>query len=268
MTMIAHAPRWRAALLLLLIAQGSVTASATETITSAAAIKRTPCVQAFAANENTQLMALCSSEAEQGSYIAAFLLANLLIADNPRLAKDPAEAYRLYARAAKLAAQAGPQPSAQWILGTLTIEGRGTRKDINFGLEQLWQAAKANYVPAFRQLGLIYSRGIELGRYTHGQDLRPDPAKAFQYFLRAGQRGDRIAQAQLAAAHKSGLGVPVNKVKAYAWYSVLAAGGDEEGRQQIQKLQTKLTPSQLAKAQAMSRQLLTAYGSGKGVYDY
>lgn len=226
-----------------------------------------PCIQAFDDNKNDQLLSLCSEEVKQGSYVAALLLANLLVADNPRLSKDPAQAYRLYAKAAELAAAKRTEPKAQWVLGVLSLDGRGTRRDPNFGVGQLWQAAKMDYVPALRQLGLVYAHGIST-RYAYGPDIRKDPEKAFRYFLRAASLGDVIAQQQLAAAYVTGSGTAVDLIKAYSWYAVLTSGGDEYGRQQKIKLARKLNAGQIARAEAMGKQFLNACGTGKQLYDY
>ena len=49
--------------------------------------------------------------------------------------------------------------------------------------------------------------------------------------------------------------VPEDDVAAYAWYSVAAASGNDDGRKNRDIIKDDLTPSQLEKGQVMAREI-------------
>jgi TPR repeat protein len=55
--------------------------------------------------------------------------------------------------------------------------------------------------------------------------------------------------------YRMGDGVPEDDVAAYAWLSVAAASGHDEGRKYRDIIKGILTPSQLEKGQVMAREI-------------
>jgi TPR repeat protein len=52
-----------------------------------------------------------------------------------------------------------------------------------------------------------------------------------------------------------GTGVPTNYVLAYAWFNVAAASGDEGATNSRSRVETGMTPSQIAEAQQLSTEI-------------
>jgi hypothetical protein len=55
--------------------------------------------------------------------------------------------------------------------------------------------------------------------------------------------------------YDKGEGVPEDDVAAYAWFSVAAASGEDDGRKNRDSIKGILTPSQLEKGQVMAREI-------------
>jgi TPR repeat protein len=55
--------------------------------------------------------------------------------------------------------------------------------------------------------------------------------------------------------YATGEGVPEDDVAAYAWLSVAAASGHDDGRKNRDRIKRDLTPSQLDRGQVMAREI-------------
>ncbi len=73
-----------------------------------------------------------------------------------------------------------------------------------------------------------------------------------KWFRTAAEQGDAYAQVNLGFMYGTGEGVPMNYVKAYMWYSLAKAQGDENAAGFLDILKTPMTPSQITKAQALA----------------
>lgn len=130
------------------------------------------------------------------------------------------------------------------------LNGEGIPQDYSKAVEWLHKAAEQGNTNAQGLLGAIYAEG---------KGVPQDYRKATQWFRESAEHGNAIAQGQLGAAYLVGRGVPQDYVLGYAWLNVAAVNGDKD-TQRIRDIATsKMTPSQLEEAQALSRKYFEMY---------
>lgn len=79
--------------------------------------------------------------------------------------------------------------------------------------------------------------------------------RAAQCWLSAAKRGSSSAQARLGALQVVGLGLPKDRVQAFAWLNLAASAGDQEVIALRDNLASQLDPAQIAVGEALSRDL-------------
>lgn len=153
-----------------------------------------------------------------------------------------------------------------YLAGLRALE-QGRRDD---GLYLLEQAAVAGSIPAqlkygeltpgqpgekwlraaVRQGSLPATEVLAQRYYDDGSYRR-----AAQCWLAAAKRGSSSAQALLGALQVVGLGLPKDRVQAYAWLNLAASSGDPEVLALRDNLAEQLDPGQQAAGEALSREL-------------
>lgn len=103
---------------------------------------------------------------------------------------------------------------------------------------------------AVRQ-GSLPATEVLAQRYYDGKEYR----RAAQCWLVAAKRGSSSAQARLGALQVVGLGLPRDRVQAYAWLNLAASAGDPEVLALRGNLAEQLDPAQQAEGEALSREL-------------
>ena len=99
--------------------------------------------------------------------------------------------------------------------------------------------------------------------YRQGYGVPVDHAEAARWFLRGAAKGDPQSQYYLGKMAEKGQGVEQDLATAYMWFS-LSAKNDPNPRdaaytrEEIKKLERKMTPEQIAKA----KQLASAWKPG------
>lgn len=83
-------------------------------------------------------------------------------------------------------------------------------------------------------------------RYARGDGVPQDDAEAIKWFQKAADQKDAMSQYCLGEMYEKGLGMPVDPVKAYQWYCLAASQGIREAENARHRLQTNLTPEQMA----------------------
>ena len=68
--------------------------------------------------------------------------------------------------------------------------------------------------------------------------------------------GNPSAQYNIGICYDAGLGVPEDRMTAYAWLNIAAANGDTRAKSHKTKLAKKMSRKQIDKAQALSREML------------
>jgi len=94
---------------------------------------------------------------------------------------------------------------------------------------------------------LLFLLVIGFSGGVSGQD-----ASDFEETKRLAEQGHASAQQNLGVKYESGRGVPQNNVRAYVWYSVAAAQGNEDARTNRDIISERLTPEQRARGQDMA----------------
>ena len=93
---------------------------------------------------------------------------------------------------------------------------------------------------------------------------RGDYASAFREFRALAEQGYALAQSYLGFMYANGEGVPEDDVRAYAWINLAAVQGNEYAERSRAMLRQRMTPAQIAEAQALSRRLAARIESGSG----
>jgi hypothetical protein len=99
--------------------------------------------------------------------------------------------------------------------------------------------------------------------YHTGAGVKKDYQKAFYWYKKAAEQGITAAQANLGVMYAKGTGTKQDYVKSYAWYSVAASALsiDKVGSALwgIDYLATQMTPDQLTKAKALTKEYEKKY---------
>ena len=147
------------------------------------------------------------------------------------------------------------------------------KNDPKAGMDWLKKAAEQNYIPAFNQLGLMYSigRGAEEddaeariwyekgalagdpeAQYNLASNLREElPSKAFHWYETAALQGHAGSQFMLGLGYEFGVGTLQNYTLAHMWYNLANANG-EDAASSLGRLQKVMTPSAIESAQVMA----------------
>ena len=83
---------------------------------------------------------------------------------------------------------------------------------------------------------------------------RRDYATAVRLIRPLAEQGNANAQYDLGTFYDNGLGVPLDKVRAYMWFSLSAAQGREGAAAFRDLIARRMTPAQIAEAQTLARE--------------
>jgi localization factor PodJL len=153
---------------------------------------------------------------------------------------DKAAAIGWLARAAN-----SGEPVAQYRLGTLYGEGRGTAVSPDKAFHWYFAAAQGGNRKAMSNLALAYAQGTGTAK---------NPVEAARWFSKAAQLGLVDAQFDLAVLYERGLGVPQSLMDAYRWYLIAAKSGDKESKDRIEALASQLSPEDRSAAETAAVQ--------------
>lgn len=188
----------------------------------------------------TQAITWLGKAAEQGHAGAQNNL-GLSYAKGQGVPKDEIHAAAWYRKAAEQG-----HAEAQNNLGLMYLLGRGVQKDGEQALAWFLKAAGQENANAYNNLGIMLEDG--LGGFVK------DYAEAASWYRKAAMQGLAFAQRNLARLYHKGLGVKQSSVTAYAWMNLAAAGGHENAPDDRDQIAAELSPADLQKAQALSRQ--------------
>jgi localization factor PodJL len=153
-------------------------------------------------------MARVIALADNGNAAAQTVLAMDFLKGNGVAGDDKA------ARRWSLAAAVQGQPVAQYLLGTLYLEGD---KNESEAVRWFQAAADQGNIKAMHNLAIAYAEGL---------GVEKDPAQAVLWFVRAAQQGYRDSEFDLAVLYERGLGVPQSARVALKWYLIAGTRGD------------------------------------------
>lgn len=181
--------------------------------------------------------------AVQGNANAQFYL-GVMYNDGRGVPQDYEQALHWYRRAAERGVA-----EAQLNLGVMYNAGRGVPQDYGQALHWFRRAAERGLASAQFNLGMMHEEG---------QGVPQDYALSLYWYRQAAAQGHAGAQNNLGVMHEHGQGVPQDYVNAYFLYN-LAAARSPAGRERERavrnrdRMAARLTPAQLAEAQARAR---------------
>jgi TPR repeat protein len=118
----------------------------------------------------------------------------------------------------KKAAEQG-NSEAQYQLGHLYRQGKGTTKNIEESFKWIKKSAEQGYIKAQYNLGLMYASGYGIAQNNQ---------EAIKWYQKAAEQGNPEAQYFLGRMYYQGKGVTQNNQEAIKWYKV-AAGNKGHG---------------------------------------
>ena len=89
--------------------------------------------------------------------------------------------------------------------------------------------------------------------YVEGRGVPQDYAEAVNWYRKAANQGDAMAQYNLGSMYADSQGVPQDYVRAYMWFSLSAAQGDKDAGKYRDLAAPRMTPAQIAEAQKLAR---------------
>lgn len=124
-----------------------------------------------------------------------------------------------------------------------------------------------DYATALKQWQPLAEKGNAMAQfnlallYFDGKGVPQDFAEAAQWFEKAADRGYTRAQRNLGEMYAIGQGVKKDFVQSYKWLSLCAASGNETCAQHRDWVAKKLKGSQLSAAQRLTREWKPKSGS-------
>lgn len=144
------------------------------------------------------------------------------------------------------------QPRAQYAVAYMTINGEGTEKNVQKGLELMKVAGSNGSRDAQKVLGF---------RYLDGNGVVRDYVEAAKWLEMAAADKDQSPDAPvhmirnaLGVLNEYGWGRDKDDVVAYAWYNIAAAGNYKKAKENLARVEKRLKPEDLQEAQALSRE--------------
>ena len=89
--------------------------------------------------------------------------------------------------------------------------------------------------------------------YADGYGVPEDDAGAVRWYRLAADQGDADAQYNLGWMYDNGEGVLRDNVTAHMWFNIAGANGAEDGRDNREKIEWKMTPADISEAQKRAR---------------
>jgi TPR repeat protein len=143
--------------------------------------------------------------------------------------------------------------AAQLALGQAHVSGKGATKDPKAAIEWLTKAADQRNLEAQLALGKLY-----LG----GSGVPKNGIESAKWYRLAADQGSTTAQIQLARMHLAGTGVSKDEVEACKWAKIAFVKGDKQAKGLLEHLYQKLDGQQVAKAEALAREILDRKPAG------
>lgn len=129
---------------------------------------------------------------------------------------------------------------AQYAVGALFAEGRGTTQDLSTAFDWWLQAAAQSHVRAQFNVAAMYKNGVGVGQ---------NEVEAAHWISAAANLGDRDSQVQLSQFYRDGFGVGQNPVTAYMWLEIARLGGHPSIAKALKASASLLSEEQIIEAQ-------------------
>jgi len=130
--------------------------------------------------------------------------------------------------------------------GAAYLSGSAGFKDAEKAAQLFRQAAELDHPAGQFMLGRLYETGEGVTRSF---------AAALEWYTKSANQGFGPAAMVMGDLYSDGLGVKQDLIEALAWYRVAAGAGQELAENRCQALERKLTPDQIAQAQAKAQKV-------------
>jgi TPR repeat protein len=95
--------------------------------------------------------------------------------------------------------------------------------------------------------------------YQHGESIPKDAAQAVAWNRNAAEQGYAEAQYNLGVMYEHGEGVPKDLVQAHKWVSLAASSGRPKAREVLTRMERDMTKKQQAEADKLAREWYEAH---------
>jgi len=142
----------------------------------------------------------------------------------------------------KLKAKAGDLDAMDrlcgWYIDGLKINGRvAVEKSPRKSLELARKLAEADHVSGYWYMGVFYTYGLKAALRepdkNHEILIKPDPAKRFEWLLKAAEKGKAEAQLAIGQCFEGATGTKLDYKKSMHWYRKAFDQGDRRGAHAI-----------------------------------
>ncbi len=134
--------------------------------------------------------------------------------------------------------------------------GVAIAQDYDAGLKAFqagdFQTALKEWKPLADQ-GHAYAQNNLGWMYASGEGVVEDDAEAAGWYRLAADQGHAGAQLNLGVMYANGEGVLQDNVTAHMWFNIAGANGDEDGRDNREIIERKMTPADISEAQKRAR---------------
>ena len=133
---------------------------------------------------------------------------------------------------------------AQLNLGMLYVKGLGVPQDYKEAVKWIRLSAEQGYAKAQHNLGFMY---------VTGKGVPQDYKEAVKWFRLSAEQGNAESQTNLGVMYDDGTGVPQDYKEAHMWFNLSGSNGRKVAIKYRNKIEKKMTPQQIEKAQEMAR---------------
>ena len=123
-------------------------------------------------------------------------------------------------------------------------EGQGVQQNFEEAIEWYGLAAKQGLSGAQSKLGLMYQTG---------KGVIQNYKEAVRLYRESAEQGNVIGQKYLGVMYVLGQGVSKDYVLAHMWFSISGSNGNQKALKNMRLLEKEMSPSQVEKAQKMTR---------------
>ena len=221
--------------------------------------------------------------AEQGNAKAQHNM-GLMYANGQGIPKNDRQAVSWYRKAAEQGLA-----EAQNNLGLMYANGHGVSKSNRRAISWYRKAAEQGLALAQNHMGLMYANGWGIRKdyrqavswyrkaaeqelalsqcnlgvmYFNGWGVPQDYNQAVSWYRKAAEQGLAEAHNNMGFMYLNGKGVLTDYIRAYAWFNLAVAQGYKNAEKARDGLQWRMTPSQLANAQELSREIESRIAQG------
>ena len=136
---------------------------------------------------------------------------------------------------------------AQYYLGAMYDKGQGVPQNDKTAVKWFKLAAEQGYADAQNYLGVMYE---------DGEGVPQNHKTAVKWYRLAAKQGHDGAQNNLGAMYEEGQGVKQDLVYAHIWRSIANMNGNFLAWMEIDSLEEKMTPAQIAEAQKLAQECI------------